>query len=139
MDHTAASEGPGPCRRPPGPSPGTHTCAQGQAAHGGQRPRVKITPFHSSPIVSGDGALRSKRPGAASGRPLASSGSLFRDTPGRLTAPPVRNRPAAAAAGSSADHPPTSGSVPATTGAKAQPCPLVVKVNGIYGKYSESV
>ncbi len=138
MDHSGASEGPGPGRRPSSPSSWTPMAAKGQAAQSGQRSKVKITPFHSSPIVSSDGAHRSKRPGAASGKPLASPGSLFADTPARLTAPPPRERlaaaaaaagggvgAAAAAAGSSEKQTASSDSVLATTGEKAR----VVKVN----------
>lgn len=125
MDHSGTSEGPGPGRRPPIPSAGTPMGAKGQVAQSGQRPKVKITPFHSSPIVSSDRALCSKQPGAASGKLLASPGSLFLDTSGRLTAPPVRERPTAAAAGSSEQQTPSSSSVQATTAEKA----LVVKVN----------
>uniref|UniRef100_A0A8C9YC81 Euchromatic histone-lysine N-methyltransferase 1a n=1 Tax=Sander lucioperca TaxID=283035 RepID=A0A8C9YC81_SANLU len=90
--------------------------AKGHAAQSGQRPKVKITPFHSSPIVSSDGALRSKRPGAAFGKLLASPGSLALDSLGRLSAPPVRGRLAAAAAAeSSGGQTPSSGSVLTTT------------------------
>ncbi|XP_040898761.1 histone-lysine N-methyltransferase EHMT1a isoform X2 [Toxotes jaculatrix] len=128
MDHSGASEGPGPGRRPPIPFAGAPMGAKGQAPQSGQRPKVKITPFHSSPIVSSDGALCSKRPGAVSGKLLASPGSMFLDAPGRLTAPPVRERLAAAAnakavaaAGSSEEQTPSSGSVQATTREKAQP------------------
>ncbi|KAI4789955.1 hypothetical protein KUCAC02_034924, partial [Chaenocephalus aceratus] len=110
MDHRGASEGPG--RRPSSPSSGTPMGAKGQAALSVQKPSVKVTPFHGSPIASSDGALRSTRPAASA------HGSLFLDTFGRLTAPPVRGR---AAAGSSEDPPPSSGSAPAPTGVKLQP------------------
>lgn len=130
MDYSGASDRPGPGRRPSSPSSGTPIGAKGQAAQCGQRPKEKIAPFHNSPIVSGNGAFRSKRPGAASGRPLTSPGSLFQDTPGRLTALPVRERLVAAAAGSTAEHAPSSGSLLATTGVKAQASPLVVQING---------
>ncbi|XP_073322968.1 histone-lysine N-methyltransferase EHMT1a [Pagrus major] len=110
MDHSGVSS----------PSSGTPVGAKGQAAQSGQRPKVKITPFHSSPIASSDGALRSKRPGAASGKPLASAGSLLQGTPGGLPAPPVRER-LTAAAWSSVEHSPKPGSVPTTTAATAQP------------------
>lgn len=123
MDHSGASEGPGPGRRPSSPSSGTPMGAQGS-----QRPKVKITPFHSSPIVSSDGALRRKRPGAAYGKLLTPPSSLFRDTPGRLTAPPVRER-LAVAAGSPVEQTPSSGFLLDTTGAKAQASPLAIKVN----------
>lgn len=146
MDHSAAGAGPAPGRRPSSPSPGSLMCAKGQAAPSGQRPNVKITPFHSSPIASGDGALRSKRPAAASGKLLASPGSLFRDTPGRLTAPPVRERLAvpaapapASAAGTSVEHPTSSGSALAPAGAKTQPSPLEVKVNLYADEHLRSV
>ncbi|XP_070759756.1 histone-lysine N-methyltransferase EHMT1a [Enoplosus armatus] len=124
MDPSGASEGAGPVRRPSSPSSGTPMGAKGQAAHSSQRAKVKITPFHCSPIVSGDGAHRSKRPGAAPGKPLAYPGSLFLDTSPRLTSPPVRERLAAAAAvaaaaGSSGVQTPSTASVPATTGEKA--------------------
>nr|XP_046241618.1 histone-lysine N-methyltransferase EHMT1a isoform X2 [Scatophagus argus] len=124
MDHNGARERPGPGRRPSSPSSGTPIGAKGQATQSEQRPKVKVTPFHSSPIVSSDGALRSKRPGVASGKPLASPGSLFRSPPGGLPALPVRERlaaAAAAAAGSSVQHAPSSGSLLATVGAEAQP------------------
>ncbi|XP_034056161.1 histone-lysine N-methyltransferase EHMT1a isoform X1 [Gymnodraco acuticeps] len=109
MDHRGASEGPG--RRSSSPSSGTPMGAKGQAALSVQKPSVKVTPFHGSPIASSDGALRSIRPAASA------HGSLFLDTYGRLTAPPVRGR---AAAGSSEDPPPSSGSAPAPTGVKLQ-------------------
>lgn len=111
----------------PSPSSGTPVGAKGQAAQSGQRPKVKITPFHSSPIASSDGALRSKRPGAASGR-LLEQGS-----PGGLSAPPVRERQTAAA-WSSAQHSPKPGSVPSNTtaAATAQASPLI-KTHGCTG------
>ncbi|TKS78009.1 Histone-lysine N-methyltransferase EHMT1 [Collichthys lucidus] len=123
MNPSGVSEGPGPGGRLSMGAKG------GQAA---QRPTVKITPFHSSPIGKSDGALRGKRPAAASGKALASTshGSLFRDTPGRLTSPPVRERLTAGvtgAAGRSVAHAAGSSSVEATTGAKAQGSPLVFK------------
>ncbi|XP_076587571.1 histone-lysine N-methyltransferase EHMT1a isoform X2 [Chaetodon auriga] len=124
MDHSGASEGPGPGRRPSSPACGIPMGAKGQAAQSIQRPKVKITPFHSSPIVSSDGALRSRRPGAASGKALASPGSLFRDTPGRLTAPPVRER-LTVTAGSSGEHTASSGCLLDTAGAKAQASPVI--------------
>ncbi|KAG8011663.1 Histone-lysine N-methyltransferase EHMT1 [Nibea albiflora] len=127
MNPSGASEGPGPGGRLSGTPMGAKG---GQAAQGAQRPTVKITPFHSSPIVKSDGALRGKRPAAASGKALTSPGSLLRDTPGRLTSPPVRERLTAGvtgAAGRSVEHTSSSGSVEATTGAKAQGSPLVVK------------
>ncbi|XP_042343678.1 histone-lysine N-methyltransferase EHMT1a [Plectropomus leopardus] len=140
MDHSGASEGPGPGGRPFSSSSGTPMGAKGQAAQSGQRPKVKITPFHSSPIVSSDGALRSRRPGAAAGNRLLSPGSLFVDIPGRLTAPTFRGRPAApvapapgappAAAGSSEDPALSSGSVLATAGDKEQTNPQVIKPAG---------
>lgn len=130
MDYSGASERPGPARRPSSPSSGTPIGAKGQVAQSGQRPKEKISPFHNSPIVSRDGAVRSKRPGAASGKLLASPGILFQNTPGRLTAPLVRERLAAAAAGCSVEHAPSPVSLLASTGAKAQASPLVVKVNG---------
>ncbi|XP_044051096.1 histone-lysine N-methyltransferase EHMT1a isoform X2 [Siniperca chuatsi] len=117
MDHSGASEGPGPGRRPPSLSFGTPMGAKGQAAQSGQRPKVKITPFHSSPIVSSDGAHCSKQSGAVSRKPLASPGCLFLDTPARLTASPVRER--LAAAGSSEDQTPRSGFLLPTTEEKA--------------------
>lgn len=131
MNPSGASEGPGPGGRL---SMGTKGAKGGQAAQGAQRPTVKITPFHSSSIGKSDGALRGKRPAAAaaSGKVLTSPGSLFRDTPGRLTSPPVRERLTAGvtgAAGRSVAHAAGSGSMEATTGAKAQGSPLVVKVN----------
>lgn len=129
MDHSGASEGPGQGRTHSSPSAGTSMVTKGQAAQSGQRPKVKITPFHSSPIVRSDGALHSKRPGAASGRLLASPASLFMDTPEHLTTPPVRERLAAAAAARSSQHQtPSSGSDPAATGGKPQEGPHVAKV-----------
>ncbi|XP_022609211.1 histone-lysine N-methyltransferase EHMT1-like isoform X2 [Seriola dumerili] len=121
MDQSGASEGPGPGRRPPILSASTPMAAKKQVAQSGQMSKVKITPFHSSPIVSGVGALCSKRPGSAAGKLLASPGSLFLDTPGRLTAPPVRERHMAATAGGSEEQTPTSGSLKAATGEKTQP------------------
>ncbi|XP_044218862.1 histone-lysine N-methyltransferase EHMT1a [Thunnus albacares] len=136
MDLSGASEGPGPGRRPSSPSPG----AKGQAAQSGQKPKVKITPFHSSPIASSDGAVRSKRLGPAYGKPLAAPGSLFPGTSGRLPAPPVRDRVSAAAAagagagagaaGRPATQTPSSGSVQATSVEKAHTSPAVVKPAG---------
>lgn len=128
MDYSGASERPGPGRRPSSPFSGTPIGPKGQVAQSGQRPKEKISPFHNSPIVSRDGAVRSKRPGAASGKLLASPGILFQNTPGRLTAPLVRER-LAAAAGSSVEHAPSPVSLLASTGAKAQASPLV-KING---------
>lgn len=118
MDHRGASEGPG--RRPSSPSSETPMGAKGQAALSVQKPSVKVTPFHGSPIASSDGALRSTRPAASA------HGSLFLDTFGRLTAPPVRGR---AAAGSSEDPPPSSGSAPAPTGVKLQASPLMFQLH----------
>ncbi|KAF1388915.1 hypothetical protein PFLUV_G00067880 [Perca fluviatilis] len=113
MDHSGSSEGPGPGRRPSSPSSRAPMGAKGHAAQSGQRPKVKITPFHSSPIVSSDEALRSKRPGAAFGKLLASPGGLALDSLGRLSAPPVRGR--LAAAESSGEQTTSSGSVLTTT------------------------
>ncbi|XP_060893414.1 histone-lysine N-methyltransferase EHMT1a [Labrus mixtus] len=124
MDPSGASKGPGPGRRPSSPSSGTPMGARSSQAQSVQRPRVKITPFHSSAILSSDGALRSKRPG------------LFLDTPGHLPAPPVRERlPVAAAggaggAGISDRLAPSSGSTTTSAGEKVQPRPLVVKPSG---------
>ncbi|XP_054466594.1 histone-lysine N-methyltransferase EHMT1a [Anoplopoma fimbria] len=124
MDYSDAGELPGRGRRPSSQSSGTPVAAAGQAAQSGQRPRVKITPFHSSPIL-GDDALSSsssssssKRPGPGSGRPLATPGSRFLGTLGRLTGPHVRGR--LSAAGSSEERPPSSGSVLVSTVEKAQ-------------------
>lgn len=117
MDHSGAV---GAGRRSSSPSAGTDAGANGPAGQSGHRLKVKITPFHSSPICS-DGAFRSKQPGAASGRPLALAGSLFVDGPGRLTAPPPRERLSAAAAGSSKDQSPAPAAVVASTGHRAQP------------------
>lgn len=72
--------------------------AKSQAVQSGQKLKVKITPFHSSPIASSDGALRNKRLGPAYGRPVVASGGLFAGTSGRLSAPPVREKVSAAAA-----------------------------------------
>lgn len=124
MDGSGHSERPGTGRRPSSPSSGTPTGAKGQVAQSGQKLKEKISPFHNSPIVSRDGAVRSKRPGAASGNLPASPGILFQNTPGRLTAPFVRERPAAAA-GSSWEHAPSSVSSLASIVAKAQASPLV--------------
>ncbi|XP_010780424.1 histone-lysine N-methyltransferase EHMT1-like, partial [Notothenia coriiceps] len=109
MEHRGAGEGPG--RRPSSPSSGTPMGAKGQAALSVQKPRVKVTPFHGSPVASSDGALRSTRTAASA------HGSLFLDTLGRLNAPPVRGR---AAAGSSEEPPRSSGSAPAPTGVNLQ-------------------
>ncbi|XP_029294652.1 histone-lysine N-methyltransferase EHMT1a [Cottoperca gobio] len=130
MDDSGASQWPGPGRRPSSPSSGTPMGAKGPAAQSGQRPKVKITPFHCSPIASSDGALSSKRPGAASGKNLVSPhDSLFLDTFDLLSAPPVRGR-LAAAAGSSGEPTPSSGSALATTGEKARPvCRKAVKLS----------
>ena len=140
MDTSGHSEEPGPGRRPSSPCSGTLMGARGQAAQSDQRSKVKITPFHSSPIASSDGALHSRRPGAACGRPLTSHSraALFLETPCRLIAPPLRGRlstaytaaaaaAAAAAAGGPEEHTPSSGSVIATPGDKTQASPLVVK------------
>lgn len=125
MDHGGASEGPGQGRAYSSSSAMTSMGATGQSAQSSQRPKVKITPFHSSPIVH-SGTLHSKRPGAASGKLLASPGSVFLAKPGHLTAPPIRERLAAVAAAprSSKNQTPNSGSEPATTGEKAQEGPL---------------
>lgn len=119
MDHSGASEGPEQGRTSAGTSMFTK----------GQRSKLKITPFHSSPIVRSEGAFYSKRPGAASGRLLASSGSLFVDTPGHLTALPVKETLAPADAAQSSPHQiPSSDSHPALTGQKVLQGPHVVKV-----------
>ncbi|XP_035496294.2 histone-lysine N-methyltransferase EHMT1a isoform X4 [Scophthalmus maximus] len=134
MDHSGASEGPGAGRGTPVPSAGPPAGAKGRGAQSGPKPRVKMTPFHSSPIVDSDGALCSKRPGAASGKLLASPGRLLLDTPGRKTAPGVRERPppaaAAAAAGRSEEHAPGPGSAQATMEEKAHASQVVVKAAG---------
>ncbi|XP_070689889.1 histone-lysine N-methyltransferase EHMT1a isoform X2 [Pempheris klunzingeri] len=117
MEYSGAIEGPGSGRGPSSPSSGTPMGTKGPAAQSGQRPKVKITPFHSSPIASGDGALRSKRPGVLPGKLLVSPGSLFLEAQGRPTAAPVRER-AGAAAGGSEEQTPSSGSTQATTGEK---------------------
>lgn len=62
MEHSPGREGPASARRTP---VGAHR------AHIRPQSKVKITPFHSSPIVSSDGAPRSKRPGPLSLKPLA--------------------------------------------------------------------
>ncbi|CAJ1068690.1 histone-lysine N-methyltransferase EHMT1-like [Xyrichtys novacula] len=114
MDPSGTSKGPGPGGRPPSPSSGTLMGAKGAPSRSVQRPRVKITPFHSSPILSNDGTLRSTHPG------------LFLNSPGRLATPPVRESlPAASAAGSSKQ--PDSDPVLTTTGVKVQPSPPVIK------------
>ncbi|KAM9858924.1 histone-lysine N-methyltransferase EHMT1-like [Aulostomus maculatus] len=82
----------------------------------GQRPQVKATPFHSSPIFSGHAVIRSRRPGAVSDKLVGSHGSLFLGLSGPLAASPVRERHAAAgtsaaAAGSSAELTSSSASV----------------------------
>nr|XP_040050762.1 histone-lysine N-methyltransferase EHMT1a isoform X3 [Gasterosteus aculeatus aculeatus] len=115
MDCGGASEQPGRGRRPGQPS-GTPVAAKGQAAQSGQRSHVKITPFHSSPILNSNDALGSKGPGAASGRPLAAPGGQFLDTLGSLN---VRRR--LSAPGSHEQPTPTSGSIPTLTGENAHP------------------
>lgn len=97
MDHSRALNGSVQGRKPSSPASSTPTGSKGQAAQSGLSPRVTITPFHSSPIVSGEAALRSKQLGAAPGKPL-SSGCLFLGKPGFLTAASIRERPAALAA-----------------------------------------
>ncbi|CAK6977873.1 LOW QUALITY PROTEIN: histone-lysine N-methyltransferase EHMT1a [Scomber scombrus] len=144
MDHTGASEGPGPGRRPSSPSSsGTPMGAKSQASQSGQKPKVKITPFHSSPIASSDGAVRSKRLGPAYGRPVVASGGLFAGTSGRLSAPPVREKvssaaaapppppaAAAAAAGKPGAQAPSSGSSQTTSVEKAHTSLPAVKPAG---------
>ncbi|XP_058492535.1 histone-lysine N-methyltransferase EHMT1a isoform X2 [Solea solea] len=116
MDHSRASEGPGSSRRATIPSASAAVGAKGQVAQSGQRPKAKITPFHSSPIVSSNGAT---------GKTLASSSSSFLGTSGRVTSPHVKERPAAVAAssvssaatavaGSSQEQTPSSASAQAT-------------------------
>lgn len=122
MDHSGASEGPEQGRIHSSPSAWR---SKGQGAQSGQRPKVKITPFHSSPIAHSDGALHSKRPGAASGRLLESPGSLFVNTRRHVTAPPVRKKLSPAAAAHSSPQTPSSGSDP---GEKPQEGPHVAKV-----------
>ncbi|XP_075934234.1 histone-lysine N-methyltransferase EHMT1a isoform X1 [Anarhichas minor] len=119
MDSSGAGEPPGRGRRPSSHSSGTPVAAKAQAAQSGQGPQVKITPFHSSAILHRDDAVRNKRPGAASGRLMATPGSRFLDTLGRLTGPHVRGR--LSAAGSSEEPAPSAGSVLASAGGKAQP------------------
>ncbi|XP_053276349.1 histone-lysine N-methyltransferase EHMT1a [Pleuronectes platessa] len=125
MDRGGASEGPGPGRRPPAPSAGTPMGAKGQAAQSGQRSKIKITPFHSSHIVSSDGALSGKRAGAASGKLMASPVVLILDTPGRQSGPAARDRPDAAAAAAAAAG--SSVSAKSKSEEKAHASPLVVK------------
>ncbi|XP_034397619.1 histone-lysine N-methyltransferase EHMT1a [Cyclopterus lumpus] len=126
MDHSGASELPGRARRPSSHSSGTPVTAKGQAAPSGQRPQVKIIPFHSSAILNSDAALSSTRPAAASGRLLATPGSPFLDTLGRLSGPHVRGR--LSAAGSSEELTPTSESVLSQPKEKAQGSLLAVKL-----------
>ncbi|XP_068454965.1 histone-lysine N-methyltransferase EHMT1a [Clinocottus analis] len=96
MDDSGAGELPGRARRPSSVSSGTPAAAKGPPS--GQRPHVKITPFHSSAILSSGAALSSKRAAAAaSGRLLAAPGSHFLNSLGRLTGPQVRGRLSAAA------------------------------------------
>ncbi|KAK2837107.1 hypothetical protein Q5P01_014319 [Channa striata] len=139
MDDSGASNGPGPDNTPSGPSAGTTVVAKGQGGQSGQKLKVKITPFHSSPIICNDLAIHRKRLGAAFGKVQVSPGSLFRDTPGRLTTLAVRERLAAApavgavaaasaaAAQRSEERISSSGSEPATKGEKSQEGPLVGK------------
>ncbi|XP_034547913.1 histone-lysine N-methyltransferase EHMT1a isoform X2 [Notolabrus celidotus] len=105
MDPSGASKGPGSGRRPSSPSIGT---SKGAPHRSVQKPRAKITPFHSSPILS-------KHPG------------LFLDTPGGLAAPPVRERPPAAGISKQPGPGSGSGSALATTREKVQPSRPVVK------------
>ncbi|XP_041644377.1 histone-lysine N-methyltransferase EHMT1a [Cheilinus undulatus] len=113
MDPSGASKSSGTGKRSSSPSSGTMG-AKGAPAQSSQRPRVKITPFHSSPILSSDGALRSKRTG------------FFLGTPGHMPAPPAKERlSGASAAGIS----PSSGST-VSSGEKGKPCPPVVKPAG---------
>ena len=107
MDFIGASERPSTGRRPPSPS--SDTPIGGKAANTGQRHREMLSPFHRSPIVNSDGVIRSRRPGAASGKLLMSPDGLFQDSPGPLIALP--------AAASSVEHAPCRGS---TTEAKVQ-------------------
>lgn len=118
MDYSGASERLGTGRRPSSPSSDTPIGGKGQAANTGQRHREMLSPFHRSPIVNSDGVIRSRRPGAASGKLLTSPGSLFQDSPGRLIALP--------AAASSVEHAPCRAS---TTEAKVQASLLVVNLN----------
>uniref|UniRef100_A0A7N6APJ3 Euchromatic histone-lysine N-methyltransferase 1a n=1 Tax=Anabas testudineus TaxID=64144 RepID=A0A7N6APJ3_ANATE len=137
MDHSGGSKGPEKDGTHSVSSAGTSMSAKGQAAQSGQRPKVKITPFHSSPIVCSVGALQSKRPGAASGKLLASHGRLFVDTPGHLTAPTARKRLAAAATAWSSQHQTScSGSDPALSAEKPQAHPHVVKLSKLVSRKS---
>lgn len=122
MDSTEPSERPLSRRGPSSPSCSTAVGAKGQTAQSAQPPKEKISPFHRSPIVRGDVVISSKRPVAASGRLLASPGSLFRDFSGHLTA-------ATAAAGISVEYPNRSGFLLATTGAKSQVSLIIVTIN----------
>lgn len=121
-----AMEHSGPGRRPSSPS-GTPSGAKGQGAQSGQRPKVKITQFHGSPIVNSDRVFHSKRPGAVT---LGSPHSLLLDSSRRLLALSVREKINTAAAGGSEE--PTScvaSSVgEAKTLSKPAPSPPVCKV-----------
>lgn len=131
MDHSGADEGPSPSRRPSSPASRTPVGVKGQVSLSSQRPKVLITPFHSSPIANA--AFHSKR--TAAGNPLGSPVSLFLGTAGCVTTPLFRERPAAAAmaaiattaAGNSERQAHSSGSSQVTAGKKVQASPSTDK------------
>lgn len=124
MDQSGAIEGHASGRRPPTPSTSTPTAAKKQAAQTGPMHKVKITPFHSSPIVSGGGSPCSKKTEAASG-----SGMLLA-APGRQTASTLREKHTDATYAAASSQEQTSSSVSSKTpvGEKAQASPHVVLV-----------
>ncbi|XP_029017964.1 histone-lysine N-methyltransferase EHMT1-like [Betta splendens] len=83
---------------------GRHSSPAPAASAAAQRPRERITPFHSSPIVRS--ATPIKRPGAACGLMLAPPGSQLLHKPAHQTPSPVREAPVAAAAAAAPARPP---------------------------------
>lgn len=123
MDPSTADEGPSPSRQPSSPASRTPVGVKGQVSLSSQRPKVLITPFHSSPIANA--AFHSKR--TATGNPLGSPVSFFLGTAGCVTTPLFRERPTAA--GNSERQAHSSGSSQVTPGKKVQASPSTDKVN----------
>ncbi|XP_039875157.1 histone-lysine N-methyltransferase EHMT1a [Simochromis diagramma] len=121
MDPSAADEGPSPSRQPSSPASRTPVGVKGQVSLSSQRPKVLITPFHSSPIANA--AFHSKR--TATGNPLGSPVSFFLGTAGCVTTPLFRERPTAA--GNSERQAHSSGSSQVTPGKKVQASPSTDK------------
>ncbi|XP_076021273.1 histone-lysine N-methyltransferase EHMT1a [Genypterus blacodes] len=126
----------GPGRRPSSPSSGTPSGAKAEGAQSGQRPKVKITPFHGSPIVNRDRVFHSKPPGAASVKTPGSPHSLLLDNGRSLLALSLRekaNTAAAAVAAGSSKEPTLLGAASvgkAKTLSKPSPSPAACKSVG---------